>query len=548
MGRALVAVATLASIASAQAVAGTGDDAIPIPKGGYRFRLGGLWNDYTNVYAPDANGSLVSRPLLAGLATASLGTNRLPQLANYESAIRSLSAVANYNLSLGTFEAIGDVRQSSVPLALDVGITRRVSIGIVVPYVESRNRSQLVLNRAGTNATAGQNPAYSAAGATAARTINGTVLRQLATAFNQLSAEVTRCAVATATNCDAIRANPAGAQTLLQRARAAQTAIALVYGDSTRAGSPLVPITGSAVQTAIVANLTSIASAFQGFGVGSLQAVAPASANVVYGPGSLAAIARDSAFGLGYSAIGNTRRAGIGDIDLTATALLHDTFGADQYKRLNSTGRAWRTSLTAGFRFGTAGADRVEDPLDVPIGDGASAILLRSTTDLILNKFFWISGTVRVVRPLGDDVAVAVPVLTDTSLFFSYRTAVAQRSLGQRTEIEIAPRLMFGQFFGLSGGYLLRRVGEDKLETLVPPTTQSSTASGGEFLTPARTVQALTIAASFSSLASYMRRGAKWPLELTFTHTAPFAASGGISPIFSMDRLEMRIYRGFPRR
>ena len=205
------------------------------------------------------------------------------------------------------------------------------------------------------------------------------------------------------------------------------------------------------------------------------------------------------------------------------------------------------------MRMCLVGADRVEDPLDVPIGDGASALLLRSTTDIIANRFFWMSGTVRFVKPYADNIAVALPFLTDSTIFTPFRVGSAQRSLGQRIEIELAPRLMLGQFFGVSGAYLLRRVGSGQFK---PQGTIGVVDCGIASICPAivsqttaaTTVHALSIGASFSSLASYMRGGAKWPLELLFSHTAPISASGGIQPIFSTDRLELKIYRKFPRR
>ncbi len=554
-GGGIVAVALSVAVTTplaAQAVTGAGDDAIPMPKGGYRFRVGGLWNDYSAVFTPA--GESGRRGLLDPLATNSLDTRALPQLTGIQQSLRTLSGIANYSLSLGTFEAIGDVRQSSIPLALDVGITRRLSVGLLVPYVESRNRDQLVLNRSGVSASVGQNPALAPTAGAAARTNNGALLRQLAQARAQLAAELTRCADPMANNCTAIRADPAGARSLLARALNAQNAVATVYGDSVRAASPLVPISSSTTHTAITNTIGTLRSDFQGFGVSSIaQGVAPAPATVVYGPGSLRALAGDSLLGLNYDTFGGTRRAGIGDVDLTATALLFDTFGADQKKRLNNTGRALRTTLTAGFRFGSAGANRAQDPFDVPIGDGASALLLRSTTDIIANKWFWVSGTVRVVRPFSDEIAVALPLPTDSTIFHPFTIGSATRSLGQRTEIEIAPRVMFGQFFGISGAYLLRRVGASDLRPVgdfgvVDCAVGAVCPQIGPQTTAATTLQALSIGASFSSLASYMRGGAKFPLELQFVHTAAISASGGIIPVASTDRLELRIYRGFPRR
>lgn len=269
LASASIAPAVLAPALLAQAVSGAGDDAVPVPKGGMRFRIGGLWNDYTSVYAPDANGAYKQRPLLSLLATNSLDTRAFPQLTAVQTGIRTLSARPDYTLSFGTFEAVGDVRQSTVPLALDVGITKRIAIGILVPYVESRNRAQLVLNRAGTSATVGQNPAFSATAATGAtaRSTNGAVLSQLQLARTQLAAEIARCADPVATGCTAIRADPAGAQALLVQAQNAQAAVLAVYGDSTSGASPVVPVSGSTTHTAIVSTIGAMRTAFAGFGV-----------------------------------------------------------------------------------------------------------------------------------------------------------------------------------------------------------------------------------------------------------------------------------------
>jgi len=535
-----------------QAVAGAGDDAIPITKGVWRFRVGGLWNDYTAVFAPTASGGTQHRALLAPLNADNLGTQAFPQLAAAEQAMRSLGANSAFKLSLGTFEAVGDVRQASIPFVVDVGVTKRFSVGVSIPYIESRNRSRLVLNRIGTSANVGQNPAYSTTEAATARATNGSLLRQLAAARSQLSAEITRCASVTATGCDAIRANAAGAQSLLQRAQATQLAVVTVYGDSTRAGAPVVPISGSDVNTAILATIAQIRTSFQSFGISAItQGAAPAAATVIYGPGSLPAIVSDTAFGTRYNNIAGTRRAGIGDVDVTVTALLKDTFQGDSKRRLENTGRALRTVVAGGLRIGSAGADRVEDPLDVPIGEGASALLLRTTTDIIANNRYWVSLTARVVQPFADNVAVALPFLTDSTLFRSFVAGTARRSLGMRTEIEIAPRVMFGQFFGLSTAYLFRRVGTDRLtptgtfpDALNPGLSVTTDAQ----VSPATSTHLLSVAASFSSLASYMRGSARYPVELQFVHTAAIASSGGVVPISSTDRLEIRLYRGFSRR
>jgi hypothetical protein len=463
------------------------------------------------------------RPYLSTLATSSFDV-RHAQLAPAQDAIRSLSGAATFNLSLGTLEAGGDTRRSTTPIALDVGLTNRFAIGIVVPYIETRNNAKLILNRDGTSATIGQNPAFSATAGAAARTANGTLLRQIDQARTLLAAEITRCAVPGATGCDAIRANAAAAQQLVQRAAETQSAIVTVYGDSVRAGSPVVPISGSATQAAINTRLGALRTEFESFGVTSMAAGSlPAPATIVNGPGAIARIVGDTAYGLDYKVLDGTRRSGIGDIDLTASFLWLNTLGARPAQWLGTRRPGLRSLVTAGWRFGTAGADRPSDALDVPIGDGANALLLRSTTDIVFNRWIWISGTLRVVQPLDDQIAIRRPLIADSSLFFSSVSTSANRTLGRRAEIEIAPRLSIGQFFGISGGYLLRRQESDEYRFAADATL------------PER--RWYVVAASIVSRGCVVlhtfelrTRTIKWPVEVMYVHTEPLAGTGTVVP------------------
>lgn len=524
----------------AQAVTGAGADAITLPKGSVKIRLGGVWDGY-NAWQSDQGRT----PYLAGLSTSALGIQRLPQLAPIQAAINSLAGIGStFQLSLGSFEATGDTRSTTTPFALDVGITRRLSIGIVVPYVESRDNALLILNRDGTTATVGQNPAFNATSGTAARNTNGTLLRQLAQARSQLLAEITRCATPTETGCDAIRANVAGANSLATQSATVESLIGVVYGDSVRGGSPVVPIIGSTTQTAIQTRIGSLRTSFEGFGITELLAgLFPTPATTINGPGSVSAIAKDSAYGLNYTTLGGTRRAGIGDIDLTASFQWLNTLGARPAQWLTATSFGVRSLVTGGWRFGTAGADRTEDAFDVPIGNGANALLVRSTTDVLVNKWFWMSGTLRVVQPLTDHVVIRRPLFVDSALFVPSATASAERTLGRRVEIELAPRISVGRFIGFSGGYVMRRSDADTYAFGATDTLSATTMS-----TPSRTAHAYMLGATFSTMASYIQGRAKWPVEVLYVHTAPIRGGGGLSPAMTTDRLELRVYTGYPRR
>lgn len=523
----------------AQAVAGVGADARPLPAGTVRIGIAGDWSGYDRRL--DAGRPV---PVLGALNVAALGTTALPQLAGAQDAVRRLSGLSSFSLSLGPLEASGDIRRSATPIAVDIGLTSRLALSVVVPYVESRNTALLILNRDGTGATVGQNPAYSSTLGTAARAVNGALLRQLTDAAAALSAAVIRCAAPTALNCDAIRANPTGVQTLLTRAAQAQTDVTTLYGSATRGGAPVVPITGSATQTAVNAQLASLRSAFVGFGITSVaDSWLPAPATVINGPGAIERIAKDSAYGLDYATLGGTRRAGIGDIDLMMSWLWFNRLGTTPRDWLGAKTLGVRSVLGAGWRFGTAGADWTNDALDVPVGDGANALLIRSTTDVVFSQRVWISATVRAVQPLRDQMAMRRPLTTDSALFAPSVVGLADRTLGRHLDVEVAPRVAFNNYFGLSAGYQFRRREADRYQFAA-----DSSAAAATLGTPSRSMHQVMVGLTFSTLASYLQQQSRWPVEVLFQHLETLGGQGGLVPVVSGDRIELRIYTGFPRR
>ncbi|MFN5581583.1 hypothetical protein [Gemmatimonas sp.] len=534
-----LAASTLAPRAMAQPVAGVGDDAIPIPHGGFRFLVGGLWNDYRAVFAPGDG----KRELFATLGTDRFGTTQLPQLQAAESSIRALSGDSRFSLSLGALEAQGEVRQSIAPFTIDYGVTRRLSLRVLVPYVESRDATQFILNRAGRGANVGRNPAFVNA---ASRATNGAVLTQIETARAALVAQLTRCVNTTATGCDAIRANVAGAQGLVNRALQTSVQLRTVYGNAERAGSPVVPLVNSTQHAGVLRTIDALRTDFGAYGITSIAAsAAPAAAPTVLGPASMTTVASDTSFGVGYERLGDTRRAGIGDVDLTATFLVFDTFQADQVRRLLTPTRGIRSNVSMGWRFGTAGADRTEDAFDVPIGEGANALLVRSTTDLMFNRRAWVSATVRAVHPIADRVNVLLPDRDEATAFLPVGSATAARALGNRLEVELAPRYAVGQFFGVSAAYLWRHWGADRFDVA---NAEGTALDASSWKTPSRSLSAAAVGVTFSTLASYTRGRSRFPAEVIYTHTTPLSGSGGVVPAVSSDRLELRVYTGFPRR
>ena len=553
-GTLLIAVLTLAgaNAAQAQATTGVGDDAVPLPAHGGRIRIGGLWSSYDTRFAPTADGGTKKSGLYDGFSRDVLGVSDLPKLVTAQTNIQSLSGLGSaFQLSLGTLEARGDVSKSTTPLQIEYGVTNRLSISVLVPYVETTSNNRFTLNRGGASATVGQNPARLSAD-NFSRTTNTTVATQITSSRSQLVAEVARCANAAETGggCDAIRANPSAAQALIDRSASFQTQLSALYGTTTVAGSPVVPIATSTSQKAIETQLAALRTSFISFASNRLDETSkPVGASVIYGSGSFAAIVRDTAFGLAYDTLMNGGRAGIGDVEATARFILINTFGNLQYDRLNASKRGLRTSVTGGWKFGTATGGRSGNPFDLPTGDGANALLVRSTTDFIWNRRFWISGTVRFEKPLTDNVVTRFPATSDTTLFRPSTVSTAERSLGPLTEIEIAPRLAIGRSFGLSMAYAIGHQGSSTLTATGAELGNVLDAFGPtSYSTSATTAQTLQFGASYSTLNAFMRGKSRWPLEIIYSRGLTLAGSGGVVPATVFDRIEMRIYTRFPRR
>ena len=454
-GTALAALMISSSPATghAQATAGVGDDAVPLPAKGTRIRIVGLWENYDSRFVPTANGGTAKSRLFSGFSRENLGAADFTALAGTQDNIRSLSGLSDaFTLSFGQLEAKGDVTKSIVPLQIDVGVTNRLSLSLLVPYVETRSASSFVLNRSGTGANVGKNPALLSS---TSRAANTTVATQIAASRALLAAEIARCADVDATGggCASIRANPAAAQSLLTQSETFRTQLSTLYGTATTPGAAVVPLTNSTAQTIIIAKLAELRMGFATFASNGLDSLSrPVGASFIYATGSLQDMAKDSLFGVGYDTLAIGGRAGMGDVELSANFLLLNSLGKSQSDRLTLSRKGIRTMVSGGWRFGTATGGRTGNPFDLPTGDGANALLLRSTTDLIWSRRFWVSGTVRYAKPLTDHVASRFAPVSDSTLFRPSYVFDAERTLGAHTELEVAPRLGIGPSFGLSAG------------------------------------------------------------------------------------------------
>lgn len=514
---------------AAQPVAGLGEDAIPIQPGGARFVIGALWDQWDRQLVPGGGRSA----LLDGFGTSSLGAAQLPGLAEAEHSIRTLTGLDSYSLTLGALEARGAVRRASTTFQGEFGITRRLSLSVRVPYVEVVHDAQLVLNRMGTGANVGANP----------RSVdNGIIAFQINASREALLNEIAACSNGgSSPACDEIRADPDAANALVSRAEEFRLAWDALYGEggtSENLGAPVVPVALSDADLAIAAALTTLRTQFERYFSTDIPSSAQRGAVDVFGTNDLQSIAQDSAFGLGADTLDRSFRAGMGDVDLEARFILLDSWGGDQAARLSTTTSGVRLLASAGWRFGTASSPQANEPFALATGEGVNALLLRLTADAVWKQRAWISATIRTTTPMSDDAVLRLPGVGSPATFFASRPIAVSRTLGQRIAIEVAPRLNVTDKIGLSASWQLRSAASDRF----------SPASGEAFEMPSGTAQFGAIGVTFSTLAPYVRGKSKWPLEVMFAHEVALGASGRATPSLVRDRLELRIYPGFPGR
>jgi hypothetical protein len=514
---------------TAQSVSPTLSDATVVSRGMFRLMAQTDWTRFNEVYGPNGDTRIQLGDALGG----NLGVARLPLLGPAETGARQLAGNA-VTISAGRLVVSADSRSVSVPFSVEYGLTNRISLGILVPIVQSRTVVTTQLNPKGdTTANVGTNPA-AFHGVATAFAANGAVASGLGTAGAQLSQQLTQCeSTPTASGCPALLARSSEASALIASAENFVDGVRTLYGISPLVpGSLFVPISGSALQTTIDANLAAIRAGFSSFGIspgtGALAAAGAPAANA-----QLQQLVRNSAFGIGLDSIGTSQQTSVGDIELGATALLFDSFG---------TGRIGLRGVAAGVvRLGTGHPPRENVLLDTGTGDGQTDFEVRGALDAMVGSrlLATVAGTftiqtgsrsfIRLPATPGTPIILDSPVSGSISPGNMYALRLNPRFL-------VTPALMVGAL-----GTMSARSADAVTITSAPATTTTFAFASGSWTTYAG---GLTL--GYSSAAA--RSGTSGlPAEVLFTHLETLGANGAGPAKSFRDAIELRIYLGTRR-
>ncbi len=545
----LLAVMIGATDARAQAVLGPQDDALVLPRGVLRVRVLNQWTDFNERYGlgtPNRRaGSL--EPLGVDFNLDTVGLEQFPNLARVQNGLRSLTGMPDFNLTLGRTVVNSNVSVIATPIVLEAGITKRFSIGLLVPYVRTRNTIFFNVNPASREGNTGFNPLLNNDGA--ARTRNQQLQTQFATAAAQLTATLAACqANPAAPGCAGLNAQRANALSLIQNASAFAGGVRQLYGDSTVNGSPFIPIAGTDAALAIDARTIAFRNLYAQFGVAAITSVGPAQAPSRLTLPDAQRILNDPIFGVSASPLRTIERSHIGDIDFGVKASLWDTFDRTGKTRMKPSGVNYRLAAGAVYRFGTGQLDAANDFVDIGTGNGQNDVEFRGFADVLVGSHFWTSFIARYNFQLSDEAEVRITDQPNKRLAAAYRQRSVDRDLGDISEVEINPRWVFNNYFSATGHYLFRLKRPDEYRGSFQ--VDSATTGFANITLDASTLNQETFfrehrlgfGAAFSTIGAFEQGKARLPMEITYFHFQTTKGEGGNLPKLFSDQIQIRIY------
>jgi hypothetical protein len=516
--------AACAGSADAQAITGLGEDASITPSGSFRIKVESDWSYYDQLFASPATGMPgLLQPLGARLSLDSVGVGQLPILGPVQDSLRSLTWNTGLSVTLGRTVTQVTNRIASVPISLEAGISRWLSVTAMVPIVHTRSNVFFRANPAANEANLGANPAGTDP---AARATDSIFARQV---LNAATAVHAYC-----TGPGASDAQCSGSAALVASATGLGNSVTNLYTNGL-----LVPTRGSDIQGAVDARIASVRGALNAFASNPASGVPAISATGVVGaPAPLATpvlqtLLNNPAYGVGLDPLQTIERTHIGDAELTAKLLLFDSFRIRNMSRFTPRGLNARLAVGGGYRFPTGALPSPSSLTDIGTGTHVGAVLLRGYADVTMGGHLWISGIVRFAKATSDSLTVRY---APGVAFPPASSAIGvQRQLGNLLEIEALPRWVFNDYLSVGGQYLYRHKPEDSYT--VGSTALPALDAGTDF-----TEQRVGGGIAFSNAHAVSQGKSRIPFDVSYLHSETIRGSGGALPKLINDQILIRLY------
>ena len=531
----LVFLGMVPSVVQAQLTLTHTEDAAPVPAGTLRFRSTTGWTRFDERFIAGGRRSLSDE-----VSSDSLGAAQLPYLAPIEQGMRTLAADPNARLSLGHLAAYSDARIVTTPIAFEYGLTRRLSVGVMFPVVQTRRNIAFRINK-DSAANVGFVPSRQR---DSAAKINALVYAGFKTAADSLATLVARCpANPGAAGCAAVNANAADAAAAGTAAGAFAAAIKSALGTDTSV-TRIAPKSGGEFARDI-----QIRQAFVNLAVRKyLGASAGANSNVFTQSIPFSYIdlqGRNGVPGLLQSSVGGvdslqtTNKLALGGVTFAVQYQVFDHFRFDTVSapRFQS-----RLAVGGGFKFEKLLQDSARTLGTISSGNG-SAVEVHSAMDIIAGK---LGGTAALRFTKYLPHTVNAPLVGDPESFWPIPVfSSADATAGSVIGLDLTPRFLIGTSFALDGHYGFERTGATTYERVVPPSACTICSTAATLSTSARNAQRVGFGVRYSTVDAWQRGQLSTPIEVSFTHLQTITGDPGVAAL-QRDQVQVRLY--FPVR
>jgi hypothetical protein len=537
---AVLAVALVARPSRAQAGLTRADDAAPVPRGGARLRVMPSFTRFESRFTGSSDGGASTVPLASALAAESLGVAQIPGLAPAEAALRTLTGDAAFRLSLGRSISTATARIATTAIAAEYGLTRRLTIGGVLPIVQTRTELFVALNADdATRANVGPNPARIEG--TGADDLAMALQSQLGAVRDELQARLNACDADPSANpsCPTILANRGDVVSLIGETTAFRSAVGVLFGGSSGApAQPFAPLSETTAAIAIDTRLAALTGRLRAY-VGSTADQIVATVPFADGPagfGDLQQLLLGGEFGMTPDSLVPIYRLNVGDIELGAKFLLLERGTWAPGTDVRGPWLRTRLSLIGVVRLGTGRPTRERLPhryLEYGTGDGQTDVEAGALLDVGLGPRLAVMAAARYTAQLGQVDAGRIP---DENGVVNPFTPLhdGTRALGDIFVGEVTPRLLLGRYFGADAHYAMIRRDDDEYS---PPADGGAPIRRGGFVE-----QRVGVGISYSTLRGARTRMPRLPVEVSIAHLETVAGSSALVPRASRQQIELRLY------
>lgn len=532
----MVVVAIIAIIplhyAAAQSTTSLLPDATVLRRHSFAIRVLNGWQRFDELMGDGGTRNLASSFNVDSL-DAARGIPGIPT----DAVVQGATNNSSLRLTAGRITAAANSRIVTSPLIAQFGLSRRITLGVVVPLVETRTTVGAQLNPKSGGANAGFNPAI----ASSNWTQNAAIITALQSAAGSLRTRLQQCQTApSGAGCSGLLAQQASAQSLITATQTTSLQLTSIYGTGASSpGSAFVPVAGSDVDKAVQARIAELAASFQTFGTtvatgGTFQG-ATTPANKELNAILVAA---------GYDTLQSPDRASIGDITVGATIQLTNTFPDSEI----TAGFHHRVAVNVAGRMGTGQPASRSRLFDNPTGYGQPGLIVGAAADLAFSTRWTVTGTGSYTAQFGT-VPVTRVANTADAVFPITAANRGTYSAGNVLTLTAAPRYRVAGFFSLNGIYALTRIGADvysapPLEAPAPGVSFVSTLPAlgtAPYGNAAATLQQAGFGFSYSTTQMLATPG-RVPFEVSFRHVETLSATGGPAAKTFEDQISLSVY------